>query len=54
MVEHKVMGMEFVGESAATTFKRRKQTRCQWLMPAILVTWEAEIRRIVVEGSLGK
>jgi hypothetical protein len=22
------------------------KTRCQWLMPVILATWEAEIRRI--------
>jgi hypothetical protein len=26
--------------------------RCQWLMPAILASWEAKIRRI--EASLGK
>jgi hypothetical protein len=25
-----------------------------WLMPIILGTWEAEIRRIVVRGQLGK
>jgi hypothetical protein len=23
---------------------------CRWLMPVILATWEAEIRRIVVRG----
>jgi hypothetical protein len=24
---------------------------CQWLRPVILVTWEAEIRRITVQGQ---
>jgi hypothetical protein len=27
---------------------------CQWLMPVILATWEAEVSRIVVEASPGK
>jgi hypothetical protein len=27
--------------------------RCQWLMPIILATWEAEIRRIRFEARLG-
>jgi hypothetical protein len=26
----------------------------QWLMPAILVTWKAEIRRITVQGQPGQ
>jgi hypothetical protein len=26
-------------------------TRCWWLLPAILATWEAEIRRIAVQGQ---
>jgi hypothetical protein len=25
--------------------------RCQWLMPIILATWEAEIERITVQGQ---
>jgi hypothetical protein len=28
------------------------KTRHQWLMPVILAIWEAEIRRIVVQGQL--
>jgi hypothetical protein len=27
---------------------------CLWLMPVILATWEAEIRRIEVRGQLGQ
>jgi hypothetical protein len=27
--------------------------RCQWLLPAILATWEADIRRIVIWGHPG-
>jgi hypothetical protein len=26
-------------------------SRCQWFMPIILATWEAEIGRIVVPGQ---
>jgi hypothetical protein len=26
----------------------------QWLMPIILATWEAELRRITIQGQLGK
>jgi hypothetical protein len=29
-------------------FKKVKASRHQWLMPVILATWEAEIRRIAV------
>jgi hypothetical protein len=28
--------------------------RCWWLTPVILTTWEAEIRRIKVQASLGQ
>jgi hypothetical protein len=28
--------------------KTRSEAKHQWLMPVILATWEAEIRRIVV------
>jgi hypothetical protein len=31
--------------------RKPKQARCQWPMPVILATWEAEIRRIVVQGQ---
>jgi hypothetical protein len=35
-------------------FSRRETTRCWWLTPIILATWEAEIRRIVVQGQARK
>jgi hypothetical protein len=28
--------------------------RCWWCIPVILATWEAEIRRIVVQGQPGQ
>jgi hypothetical protein len=28
-------------------------TRCQWFIPLILATWEAEFRRITVSGQPG-
>jgi hypothetical protein len=28
--------------------RKKKEAGCQWLMPIILATWEAEIRRIAV------
>jgi hypothetical protein len=27
------------------------KNKCQWLMPVILATWEAKIRRIAVQGQ---
>jgi hypothetical protein len=29
-------------------------TGCWWLKPVILATWEAKIRRITIQGHLGK
>jgi hypothetical protein len=34
--------------------KDPERAKNQWLMPAILATWEAEIRRITVLGQLGQ
>jgi hypothetical protein len=31
--------------------KQQKWTRCWWLMPAILASWEVEIRRIAIGRS---
>jgi hypothetical protein len=32
----------------------KKDSVRTWFMPVILATWEAEIRRIKVQGQLGK
>jgi hypothetical protein len=34
--------------------EKKKRARHQWLMPRILASHKAEIRRIVFEASLGK
>jgi hypothetical protein len=34
--------------------KNQKQARCQWLTSVILVTQEAEIRRIMVQSQPGQ
>jgi hypothetical protein len=37
------------------SIKRIREAGYQWLMPIILATWEAEIKKIMVfEASLGK
>jgi hypothetical protein len=33
--------------------RKHRAARHQWLMPVILGTWEAEIRKIVFQASLG-
>jgi hypothetical protein len=33
--------------------KIQSKAGCQWLAPIILFAWEAEIRRIVVQGQPG-
>jgi hypothetical protein len=32
--------------------RRKGEARCQWLIPVILATLEAEIRRIMVQSQL--
>jgi hypothetical protein len=34
--------------------KRQESSRCRWLMPVVLATRQAEIRRIGVKSSPGK
>jgi hypothetical protein len=34
--------------------KERKVSRYQWLMPVVLTTWEAEIRKIEVQDQPGQ
>jgi hypothetical protein len=31
--------------------KKKAMAGCRWLVPVILATWEAEIRRIAAEGQ---
>jgi hypothetical protein len=37
--------------SCSTCLKKKEFARCQGLTPIILGTWEAEIRRIMVQGQ---
>jgi hypothetical protein len=32
----------------------RLEAKCHWLIPVILATWEAKIRRMTVQGQPGK
>jgi hypothetical protein len=34
--------------------EKTSQSQVQWLKPLILVTWEAETQKIVVQGQLGQ
>jgi hypothetical protein len=43
----------FLFTALCKAFKNRLQARHWWLMPEILTTWKAEIRRIVVRGQPG-
>jgi hypothetical protein len=36
------------------TVKTKNTAGCQWLMPIILATWEASIKKIVVRGQAKK
>jgi hypothetical protein len=40
--------------ASSWNFQKNTKTRCWWLMPIILSTQEAEIRRIVLKASLDK
>jgi hypothetical protein len=33
---------------------KEKEDQAQWLTPAILATWEAEVGRITIQGQLGQ
>jgi hypothetical protein len=37
--------------NSSTNKKKKEKAGQQWLTPIILVTWEAEIRRIMVQGQ---
>jgi hypothetical protein len=41
-------------EASFLTVKNGSYARCWWLMPVILATQEAEIRRIVAQSQLGQ
>jgi hypothetical protein len=44
----------WAGVECACTLKRNEIPRCEWLMPVILATQEAEIRRISVQSQPGQ
>jgi hypothetical protein len=42
------------GLHSQTVSQKTKQTRHQWLVPVILATWGAEMRRIEIQGQPGQ
>jgi hypothetical protein len=38
-------------QSVKSPWERGKRTRHRWLTPVILATWEAEIRKIMVQSQ---
>jgi hypothetical protein len=41
-------------EASISLFKNGCLSRWQWLLPVILATWEAEIRRLTIQGQPGQ
>jgi hypothetical protein len=44
----KCQALGSISSTSGKGVKKKKKNRCWWLMPLILATWEAEIRRIKV------
>jgi hypothetical protein len=55
VIEHLPSKLEVLSSNPSGA-KLKKKKRCQVpvVMPVILTTWEAEIRRIVVQGQPGQ